>query len=262
MRCNIVVKPGWILMRMAEEIAKRVRGVTINSTGYPPRGPGPEEITYFAPMKDIRHMPGVRGLKVGLFTHGEERSLLFIDQFDACVTMNRAMALFLEEHGARNVVTIRPGTEPPKRPMVFGVCGRVYGKGRKGAFLVEHAVGAGFTFRACSRPQTKAAAPCPITHPIEDRSKFYETIDYLVVTSLDEGGPMPVLEAVAHGVPVIAPDVGFCWEFPVIRYGRGSWDSLRSVLEGLAKPPTWKTWAEEHKALFARLLRQRRMAAR
>src|SRR5690606_27066137 len=91
--------------------------------------------------------------------------------------------------------------------------------------------------------------------PIQSSSleEFYDSIDYLVVTSLEEGGPIPVIEAISRGVPVIAPDVGWCWEFPVIRYERGSWPWLFSVLSALTNPPTWQEWAEEHSRLFSQI---------
>lgn len=262
MRINCVVKPGWILERFAKELVFHVPGVTINSTAYPPTKPSREPLNYYLPMKDVRHMPGYEGIKVGLFTHGEERSELFVDKFDACVTMNVRMAEFLKSQGARRVITIRPGTEAPTRPPVFGVCGRVYGKGRKGAHLVAEAVEAGFHFVACSEKQRgpDRRPPCRITHSIERRSEFYSTIDYLVVTSTDEGGPMPALEAIAHHTPVIAPAVGFCPELPVIPYKRGSWESLHSVLLELTKPRTWSWWARQHERLFEELLKGARAA--
>ncbi len=46
----------------------------------------------------------------------------------------------------------------------------------------------------------------------------YDWCDYLIVLSTLEGGPRPVQEALARCKPVIAPDVGFCWEYPVLRY--------------------------------------------
>jgi glycosyltransferase involved in cell wall biosynthesis len=169
--------------------------------------------------------------------------------------MNQDLAVRLREAGARNVVTIRPGTAAPTRRPVFGVLGRVYGKKRKGAELVLEAVKEGFDFRACSDflPVGRKVAPCPVTHKIEDRAAFLDSIDYLVVTSTEEGGPMPVIEALARHVPVIAPRVGWCWEFPVIRYEVGNWASLRGVLRGLSRVPSWKTWRERHDALWETL---------
>ncbi len=46
----------------------------------------------------------------------------------------------------------------------------------------------------------------------------YDWCDYLIVLSTLEGGPRPVQEALARCKPVIAPDVGFSWEYPVLRY--------------------------------------------
>jgi len=48
--------------------------------------------------------------------------------------------------------------------------------------------------------------------------KAYQNTDYVLVTSKIEAGPMSVVEAIAMRKPVIAPDVGWCWEYPVVRY--------------------------------------------
>ena len=52
----------------------------------------------------------------------------------------------------------------------------------------------------------------------EEMPAFYDSIDYLVILSNKEGGPMPVKEAILRRIPVIAPNVGWCWEYPCIRY--------------------------------------------
>lgn len=46
----------------------------------------------------------------------------------------------------------------------------------------------------------------------------YRETDYVLVTSKIEAGPMCVVEAISMNKPVIAPDVGWCWEYPCIKY--------------------------------------------
>jgi len=241
-RVNVVVKRGWILERMARELGP---SVSINC-GLEERQADrdPEVLNYYMPARDFLKYPPA-GLSIGLYTHGPTGFEL-ASGFVACVTMNRAMAAKLTQ--AARVVTIRPGTDPVARSVTFGVCGRMTGKGgRKGPELIKSAVKAGFFFVACS----DSPAPCLVTHPIAERSAFYLSIDYLVVTSTNEGGPMPLLEAIAHGVPVIAPPtVGWCGEFPIIPYQAGSWPALCEVLVQLSKPPTWEAWRMEHQQLF------------
>ncbi len=140
--------------------------------------------------------------------------------------------------------------------------GRVYNDGRKGEALVRSAVRDGFRFVACQPPIAgrpvralkKKQWPCAAPYTIATRDAFYAAIDYLVITSSVEGGPMPVLEAIARGVPVIAPNVGWAWEFPVIRYEpAGEYSALRQVLAQLTAPPSWEQWGEAHARLFAAL---------
>ena len=43
---------------------------------------------------------------------------------------------------------------------------------------------------------------------LEDISAFYHGLDLYLNTSVHEGIPLSILEAMAHGLPVIAPKVG------------------------------------------------------
>lgn len=257
MRVNCVVKPGWVLERCARELEARVPGVQVNA-GQAARATTPDvDLTYYLPAQDVRKYPAP-GRAVGFVTHGAA-AFPYLSQFAAVVTMNRARAGAVRAEGVDRVVTLRPGVEGPPRPIVFGVVGRTYNTGRKGEHLVQAAVRCGFRVVACGasthvRAMSRRQWPCEQTHTWEHRAAFYQSIDYLLVTSLEEGGPMPVPEAIAAGVPVIAPDVGWCWEFPVIRYECGSWPSLLSVLAGLTSPPTWAAWAEGHRVLFEEVL--------
>jgi hypothetical protein len=254
-RVNIVCKPGWILERMAREIAARVPEVRVNAGRYmDPRA----ALNYYMPTRDFEKCP-TDGPAIGLYTHGDTGFDL-IGRMSICLAMNRTMSARLEAAGAPRVDVVRPGIDPADRgPIVFGVIGRVYNSGRKGEALVRAAVESGYRVVACGpsqrvRVMAREQWPCAQPFTMDNRADFYRAIDYLLVPSLEEGGPMPVIEAIAHGVPVIAPDVGWCWEFPVIRYACGDWSSLDAVLRGLTRPPTWEAWADAHARLFREAL--------
>jgi glycosyltransferase involved in cell wall biosynthesis len=53
------------------------------------------------------------------------------------------------------------------------------------------------------------------------REAFYHRIDLLAVTSIAEGTPNPVLEAMACGVPVVSTPVGHVPE--LIVHGKNGW---------------------------------------
>lgn len=261
MRVNLVLKPsgGWILERMAHELSSRLSGVTVNAGRDVRHADQGADVNYYLPARDFTVCP-CAGRAIALYTHGSSAFDL-IGRFDQCLAMNTTMAATLRREGAASVAVVRPGVDAPVRgPIVFGVIGRVYNSGRKGAHLVEAAVRAGFTVIGCApdhriRAMARRQWPCPTPYTIDQRAEFYQAIDYLLVTSTLEGGPITVIEAIAHGVPVIAPaGVGWCDEFPCLgRYAAGEWESLEPILRSLTAPPTWAAWAEDHRGLFARL---------
>lgn len=85
--------------------------------------------------------------------------------------------------------------------------------------------------------------------PLADLPAWFRSIDYLLVTSDLEGGPFSVKEAIAAGKPVIAPDVGWCWEHrAAIRYD-GTAEDLAALVRTLRYPPD--PWAESSRELEA-----------
>jgi hypothetical protein len=75
-----------------------------------------------------------------------------------------------------------------------------------------------------------------------DMPKFYQGLDVLVCPSRVEGGPMPVLEALACGVRVVIPQhVGILDELPDVtglcRYVRGNAASLVKALDAALEQP-------------------------
>lgn len=242
MRVNIVTEKKentWILRRLAEDLAA-MDGVSIDC----PEGADAQYYINYA-LYDEAHP----GIKIAYFTHIEDagpnrkKFVEVMEKCDVAVMMNSKLV----SHPKKTVV-IAPATNigVGSRVPIFGVAGKTYSSGRKGQYLVQNMVEAGYSVRAWGY-----GWPCDIVgNGHEGLSRFYLSLDYLLIPSLNEGGPMPVLEAIALNVPVIAPDVGFCWDHPVIRYEKGSWESLNEVLTKLAKPRTREDWCRDHQKLF------------
>jgi hypothetical protein len=134
------------------------------------------------------------------------------------------------------------GTAPLRRRPVVGFSGYTYRNHRKGDDLVngvvKSQVGQKVAWVASGRGwpvETKRYAWA-------DMPKFYQGLDVLVCPSRVEGGPMPVLEALACGVRAVIPQhVGILDELPdapgVHRYVRGNAASLIAALEAALDQP-------------------------
>lgn len=129
----------------------------------------------------------------------------------------------------------QPVERKPNRTPKVGISGFVDRSGRKGEKLVaqlaqdlEHMadfIGSGQGWPVRTE-----------VHKLDDMPKWYNSLDLLICTSLIEGIPMPPLEALACGVPVVIPQgVGMLDELPVglagiYRYKVGSYSCLREAV--------------------------------
>lgn len=127
---------------------------------------------------------------------------------------------------------IYPGhDERIKKKPVFGWNGRFYKSGRKGEELI------------------KQIGDVKLGN-YENAPEFYKEIDYLIITSRIEGGPMCVVDAISAGVPIIAREgLGWCDEFPAIRYKTDQ--ELLNIVNQLRNPPTWEEFRKKHQLVFS-----------
>ena len=149
-----------------------------------------------------------------------------------------------------NTVNITPPVEaqfvpaPPKergRPTV-GFSGNIYRGGRKGENLAAKLVTkrAMWDFKASGAKgigDKKNGWTVPTkSYSWRDMPRFYQSLDVLVCTSLIEGGPVTILEALACGRPVVVPEgVGLIDELPdvggIYRYKAGDYTALADACD-------------------------------
>lgn len=185
-------------------------------------------------------------------THTEDRMIdpdkyrLYFDaaqKVDLRVCMNEASRQELEDLNGWSLQVPLPldkGHLPLKSALpgeipVVGFSGKAYRSGRKGADLAERLV-RDFGSR-CRFAGSGKKWPCPTRwYSWTEMPRFFQSLDVYVSTAVVEGGPMPTLEALATGVPVvIAAGVGLHDELPVVkgiyRYDKGDYEDLRRALE-------------------------------
>jgi glycosyltransferase involved in cell wall biosynthesis len=259
----VIADEGWILERCAREIEARLPYVRVVTTPV-----DDAKLTYYVNYTARRSR--VSPIEAAFFTHVEERAPAMVNRFfetgrdvDVAVAMSERYARALRENGARDVRVITPGVDLDRfQPKVrIGVAGRTYHTGRKGEDLVQAVIDEPhidwhFTGPGWPRPGRKLTdAELP---------EFYRSMDYILVPAHYEGGPMSVLEALACGVEVIAPDVGFVEDYPHIEFEAGNAEDLRRVLREVVEARlqrrrsvehrSWDAWADAHDRLFRELL--------
>ena len=212
----------------------------------------------------------VAGLEMAFVAHLEEdvpaaaaKAVAIAREMRVVIAMATRYADQLREQGAGDVRVICPGVDLERfRPSIrVGVIGRTYHTGRKGEALVrevldEPGIEWQFTGDGWPRPGTAVAEA--------DMPAFYRSLDYVLVPARYEGGPMSVLEALASGVEVIAPDIGFVEDYPHIPYRKNDAGDLRRVLRALVATRearhaavasrTWEAWADAHDRVFTEVL--------
>jgi glycosyltransferase involved in cell wall biosynthesis len=180
-------------------------------------------------------LPEESGKKAGLKTRLVRgmNSLILSRCFDQWVAVSRDMRHALEDNGidTRRLQVIHNGIELPpcsNRPrpangLAIGSCGRLFPVKNFGLFLetaarvVQRAADIHFEL-AGDGPQMESLRRQCSRHALDgkvilhghrdDISDFYDGLDVYMSTSIHEGIPMSVLEAMGHGLPVVAPEVG------------------------------------------------------
>ena len=179
------------------------------------------------------------------------------------------------------------------RPLRLGVCQRGGFPGKGDPFLWEALGRMPFTVRqhvhlrvkgsgwgASCNDYFEAIHPLLVSIDVDERPSgyhaFYNQIDYLLIPSLWEGGPMALQEALACSVPVIAADVGFVPDFlrewdsgaPIVAPGcvifpAGNREALANAVESRVRDRmdlrqrveslSWKSYAEKLEAFVETL---------
>lgn len=213
---------GWVLDKAAERIAAHLPGSTI---GRMPTQDADANI-YF-PYYRLKQPSGI--LDAALFTHREVGD----NQFGAAGRQRWEAAAALADiklvmnHAALDLLPDAVVVPLPadmrfamQRDVRFGVVGRRYASGRKREQWIAE-----LAMPGCKWLLTDGEVPDELM------PRFYNEVDYVVVLSEVEGGPMCVKEAILSGRPVIAPNVGWAWEYPVIRYE--GLDELKDIVKKL-----------------------------
>lgn len=98
----------------------------------------------------------------------------------------------------------------------------------------------------------------------EELRALYRRLDVLLVTGFAEGGPLPVLEALASGTPVLSPPFGYAADFLPEERLYNTVEELAERLDDLSSASmqdhflirswSWEDYAAEHALIFGRLL--------
>jgi glycosyltransferase involved in cell wall biosynthesis len=207
----------WILRPFAECLAKEIPEASIGT-----ERDHEADVNLFINYALYRPVASVT---MALFTHREGPGK-FDDvarQVDWCFAMCNNTLEWLPKDKS-SILPTYPTQQGFYKDLVLGVVGRTYSSGRKRmAWKEDLARIDGVTIRHAHGQIPAKLMP-----------GFYDDIDYIVVLSENEGGPQPVIEAMARKCPVIAPDVGYCWDYPVIRYETK--DDLLEIVHKLIVP--------------------------
>lgn len=217
--------PGWVLRWISERYAELMPNTKISTTT-----DDNADINLYINYALFDHKTNI---DVGYFTHREVEGELVakFDQVaaevDWCIAMSEKTAKFLPDFKT-SVNLVPPDKQFMKGDLVIGVVGTEKPNGRKRYDWLDE---------VRSIPGIRVEMTNG-KYKWEDLPAFYESIDYLLITSENEGGPLPLVEALAMRKPVITTDVGFANEYTAIKYR--NLDELKSILDNLViKQDAW-----------------------
>ena len=235
MLINVVtVSSGWILQKMAERVVSSSKGCGHQfGLSHSPRNDVDVNV-YFDVGNCYRGK--TKALDIGWFSHVHADDISTVDP--VCFTIDfmfhqsqKYMDMFSSRYPIERMKTAQPceATDDFKlKKPILGVFQRGIHEGKGFYFLLNLAdnklltnfkflfVGSGWDEVANKMKKNNILCECRIDEDYSSYPILYDAIDYLLIPSLWEGGPMSVIEAKAKGIPIISTDVGWIGtEFPV-----------------------------------------------
>lgn len=220
-----------------------------------PRAPMRRRVLWRAPRSRMTGMVGA------FFPHREDGDAEFdriAGHMDFCVAPSARYADYIREHCNPNAHLIYHGVElerfTPK--LRLGFVGRRYATGRKGDELLRAVSELPYVELLCTDGE--------LSH--EAIPGFYQQVDYVLVTSSVEGGPLCFQEGLLSGKEIISTDVGMVSEFrhaPGVHIYRDQTELFtlleqkleeRLRLRAAVQPFSVQYWVDAHDKLFRRLL--------
>jgi len=264
---NIVAqKDSWILEKLARHLDD-----ALPYTIWTDVPTGKNSVTYYINYVQAGITKASK-VECALFTHYEERDIALAskwwqvaDQVDVAVCMSEMYSKMLRKQKIATRL-IPPGVDLDKYTpdsIKIGVVGTTKATGRKGEDIINSIMdvpGIELSFTGGTTDW-----PANGNYIAEnDMPSFYRGLDYVLIASYYEGGPMCAIEALACGIPLIAPAVGWVPELPHIQFDLGSKADLRSVLLGIVENKnklrksvmdrSWDEYIRKHDILFKELL--------
>lgn len=242
----MTVQSGWILQLIAQRITAESDGVMKLSTA--PRND--VDANFYIDVQNCFHRKTLVP-DIGFFTHADRDDITTVNptafSLDYIVHMCERYFLAFAPHFPASKMEVIYPVEIDKR---FNMKKRTIGIVQRGGFvgkghdfmldLARESIAKNFHFLFIGKGWDEVAKlmnllGVSVTHiASEDYDSYpnlYDGIDYLLIPSLWEGGPMSYVEACATGTPIISGDVGFVEDFGVdYPFQSGSMDSLVDVL--------------------------------
>ena len=234
MRVNVVtVNSGWILQKIAERIVSSAPENTEFFLSHSARND--VDVNFYVDIQNCyRKKSKVKD--VGFFTHLDHDTIDHLLKnkhwltCDHIIHMNkRYFDKFIDYYPKEKMsilksIEILPGFDLKKLKLGVVQRGGYEGKGYHFMLrMANHDYLKNFEFLFCGENwdevinlySLKGIKCDTVDENYENYPKVYDFIDYLLIPSLWEGGPMSVPESLAKGVPIISSDVGWVPEFNV-----------------------------------------------
>ena len=232
-------KERWVSFRLSTELKKVcIEGsVSIN-----PQNTHHSDIEYYIPYGYLhRHKNNLNNesVKITNFTHYNPNVLS--DEFKFCLKHSNFITSI--SYNTTNILVNKFNVNPKliktiidgsdenyKIKLILGVVGRSYPDGRKGEWLINKLLEDEEVKDFISIYSNNTDFKANIKYIDCNLNDFYCMIDYLLVSSSAEGGPIPFMEALRSGTLSIAPKIGVCDFFTSEIYELNNYKSLKEKI--------------------------------